>query len=298
MKTQKHTSWDDVLFENRNKAYGAYDLRKNENLNLLKSLFTGLLFIGIAVAALSFTGKDETPTDPGFSCPVIIDLSDFDNPPLAPEKPSTTPEAPSIPVKPDKNAIPDPVDSPETETPVSDNKDLGTIIMPGGTDASNDGSIQSGTASTGGSVNENSGADTTGPAETKINYLARDVAYMAVFPGCEKFGNDKEKSQECFARKLQGELGIQLSDFRETAEAYNIHKAAAKLQFVVDKSGKIVQVKAMNGGNATLSKESKEAMERISKKFIQKGKLIQPAKLDDGTPVNVVFTIPVKFTSN
>jgi len=301
MRIQKHISWDDVLFENRNKAYGAYDLRKNENFNLLKSLFAGILFIGIAVAVLSFTNKENTETSVPLEKKVIVNVIPIKEKKIKEIPPADKPlKKPAVITdeKPDKDIIPDPKDSPEIETHVKDNTDLGTIVMPNGVEGDNDGSIKSGTGSTSGNGDGDSGNNIETPAETKAIFNAREVTYMAVFPGCEKFSNDKIRSQECFTKKLHDELGIQLDDFGEIANANNIQQAAAKLQFVVDKSGKIVQVQAMNGGNAQLSKEAKEAMERISKKFIQKGKLIQPAKLDDGTPVNLVFTIPVKFVPN
>ncbi len=300
MKTQKHTSWDDVLFENRNKAYGAYDLRKNENLNLLKSLFAGILFVGIAVAGLSFTSKENTEIPKNPDKKVIVTIT-----PIKDGKKKDGPKSElvkKVAVTTDKklheSVIPDPKDTPEVETPVNDNRELGTLVMPEGTTNNDDGSIQTGTNATEGDGNEDAGSGIETPTETKTIFSAREVSVMAVFPGCEKFSNDKEKSTDCFAKKLQSELGIQLNDFGEIAYAHNIQQAVAKLQFVVDKSGKIVQIKSMNGGNTELSKEAREAMERISKKFIQKGKLIKPAKLDDGTPVNLLFTIPVKFIPN
>jgi hypothetical protein len=39
-------------------------------------------------------------------------------------------------------------------------------------------------------------------------------------------------------------------------------------------------------------------LERISQRLIQKGKFIQPAKLNDGTKVNIKLSIPVKFILN
>lgn len=50
----------DLLFENRNKSYGAYELRKFYDKRLLKSL--GLLLAGIAlISAFSFLPKKKTP---------------------------------------------------------------------------------------------------------------------------------------------------------------------------------------------------------------------------------------------
>jgi len=297
MNTQKHPRWDDVLFENRNKAYGAYDLRKNEAFNLMKSLLTGILFIGIAAAILSFTTKNETATKTTPPDPVIVDLTPIKDKPSKPDEPVKVTKAVSAPVSPDDDRTPEPTDKPEIEKTMKDNVDLGKMVVLDRNEGGDNSNIKS-TGTTGSGSDEPDDDEKTPPAESNIIFYARDVAYMAVFPGCEKFSNDKDKSQDCMAKKLQDELGAQLDDFGEIANANNIRQATAKLQFVVDKSGKIVQVKTMNGGNAELSKEAQKAMERISKKFIQKGKLIRPAKLDDGTPVNMVFTIPVKFIPN
>ena len=54
------TAWEDVLFENRNKAYGAYELRMNYDRRLTKSLLfmllglTALFFIPLAISKIFF----------------------------------------------------------------------------------------------------------------------------------------------------------------------------------------------------------------------------------------------------
>jgi periplasmic protein TonB len=42
-------NWDDIVFEVRNKEYGAYKLRKKYNRNVLISLLIGILILGTAV---------------------------------------------------------------------------------------------------------------------------------------------------------------------------------------------------------------------------------------------------------
>lgn len=51
---------DDIVFENRNKAYGAYALRREENYVLTKSFFIGIIFC-ITVAATPVIYKLLTP---------------------------------------------------------------------------------------------------------------------------------------------------------------------------------------------------------------------------------------------
>src|SRR5690606_26976655 len=115
------------------------------------------------------------------------------------------------------------------------------------------------------------------------------------YPGCEKFKGDKTKLQQCLSQKLNDELSDQLSDFAEVLNDRGETQAVAKLQFVIDKSGKIIQVQPMKGGSAELGKESEKALERIASRLASRGKIIEPAKLEDGSPVNLVFQLPVKY---
>ena len=56
MKTNHQPSADflDILFEHRNKAYGAYALRRQYPAHLLKALFLGLMFAGTIIFFMSF----------------------------------------------------------------------------------------------------------------------------------------------------------------------------------------------------------------------------------------------------
>ena len=71
--------------------------------------------------------------------------------------------------------------------------------------------------------------------------------------------------------------------------------AAAKMQFIINTNGEISQVKSLSGSNQDLGKEAKIALERINKQILRKGKKITPAKLQDGSDANLIFSIPVKF---
>ena len=63
---EKVPGFDEIVFENRNKAYGAYDLRKRYKVTTCLSTLGAVLFTVIPVLALSFntkpgiaTGRDE-----------------------------------------------------------------------------------------------------------------------------------------------------------------------------------------------------------------------------------------------
>lgn len=122
---------------------------------------------------------------------------------------------------------------------------------------------------------------------------------MAIYPGCEsesKKGN--AALTKCMSDKISKELGGELSDFAETASQKNLNSAVAKMQFIVNKNGEISQVKPLSGSNQDLGKEAKSALERINKQILRKGKKITPAKLEDGSDANLIFSIPVRFQTN
>jgi len=124
------------------------------------------------------------------------------------------------------------------------------------------------------------------------NFTAKEVSHMAVFPGCERIDiNNNKDLQSCLGKELNILLSEKLEKFADIMDQKGLTSAVAKLQFVIDKEGKIVQVKAMSGGNQELGIESVKAMNDIAGKI----KKIQPAVLEDGTPVNLVFQLPVRF---
>lgn len=127
---------------------------------------------------------------------------------------------------------------------------------------------------------------------SKKDFTAREVGYMVVFPGCERIDiNSKKDLQSCLARELNTLLEKELDSFIDKMDKKGLTSAVAKIQFVVDKNGKIVQVKATSGGNQELGIEAVKAMNAIAEKI----KKIQPATLKDGMPVNLVFQLPVRI---
>lgn len=299
MKKNQQLSWNDFLFENRHKGYGAYALRTEEGINLLKSLLLVIFIVGILVTVLSFTAKNKIVSDPT-PTPIIHEFYDFPDEVLPPKKEEPIAKK-VIPVatvdKKDSDITPEPKESPKVEKPLTKQNDIGKLVMPdipGNTGG--EGSIKStGNPGSSGTGEDNGTKQPETPKTDENIYSPRVVTKMAVFPGCENAGTSKKALQDCMAEKLSGELGIQLSDFGEIASRNNIDQAQTKLNFIVDKSGKIIEVKATNGGNQTFSKEAQDALKRISERLAKKGKYLKPAELDDGTTVNMSFTIPVHF---
>ena len=73
-KNEKTPEFDEIIFENRNKTYGAYDLRKRYNSATSLSILGGVAFFSLLMIALSFTTEEGTASA-GLKT-VIIEISD------------------------------------------------------------------------------------------------------------------------------------------------------------------------------------------------------------------------------
>ena len=302
MSQEKYKSLDDIVFENRNKSYGAYDLRKSERSTLLRALIIGVTLIGFATlgvylynTVLSKNDKVDTVVD--------INLTDVDIPEeiieeeIKPDEPEPEPE-PEPEIAEVRVVIPEPKKDVVKEEPIvkveeMENKLIGLKNVEGEASTSTKGRSEPERPKPG------TGEGTKPAPPAIVNYSARQVRDMAVYPGCEKFAGDKTKLQQCLQQKLSEELGDQLADFAEVMNSRGESSAVTKIQFVIDKTGKIIQVQAMKGSggyiNEQLGKEAEKAIQRIATRLASRGRLIQPAKLDDGSSANMIFQMPVKY---
>jgi len=126
-------------------------------------------------------------------------------------------------------------------------------------------------------------------------FTAREVYGMAVYPGCEEFQvEQKAELMRCMKENLTQQLADLMNDFAVVLEDFNTEKAVCRIQFVVDKEGKIIQIKPMetnNYLNLLLGQASAGSMRMIAEQIPP----IQPATLVDGSPVNLVFMLPVTY---
>lgn len=306
----------DILFENRNKEYGAYQLRQVASQDLMKSLFVGIGIVALITGGTIYANNrtmNATTIDENsvIACPIYIP----ETPPIEKKEEAVPPkedppmEEKTIQLKTDqaKHIIPTPTESPKIEETIKSvdelkGKDLGTFDRDG--DKSN-GQVGGGKESDEGNKvgKQNTdipeGPKTPEPKKPDVAITAKNAAVMAIYPGCEsesKKGN--AALTKCMSDKISKELGGELSDFAETASRNNIGSAVAKMQFIVNKNGEISQVKPLSGSNQDLGKEAKSALERINKQILRKGKKITPAKLEDGSDANLIFSIPVRFQTN
>jgi len=128
----------DILFEDRNKEYGAYDLRKTYNRRLFKAIgVTGgvilLLFVG---GMVSGRGRGEVVVPPPVEDVVLESAKTETPPPVVPPPKVEAPKAAMIqftkPVIVDDNSKPDP---PPTVDQLDDNVKIAAVTKAGDGDA-------------------------------------------------------------------------------------------------------------------------------------------------------------------
>jgi hypothetical protein len=131
------------------------------------------------------------------------------------------------------------------------------------------------------------------------NFVARQVSHLAIFPGCEKEGvENKSGLTRCFAQKLNERLGDELNLFGDEFRKEGFSAAYAKIRFVVNTEGKIVNVKHLKDpitieANEKLGTAAEFALIDISKTIAY----IIPAKTNDTINVNLQFDLPVFWKS-
>jgi protein TonB len=89
------TKWTDLVFENKNKEYGAYQLRQESAKNSITALFGGLLVIASLGTASMLISKFKTvdviptPTDIPISDPLVVTQVDLTHEVTPPPPPPT-----------------------------------------------------------------------------------------------------------------------------------------------------------------------------------------------------------------
>jgi len=109
------------------------------------------------------------------------------------------------------------------------------------------------------------------------------VKILPIFPGCEKF-KDKKKQFECFSKRIG--LFVNKKFQTDVAAENNLNgRQRIAVTFTIDKSGKVVDVKAM-AKHPELIKEAIKAVNLLPK--------MTPAK-HDGRNVSVTYALPIIF---
>jgi len=268
----------DILFRGKNKEYGAYALRKNYPVRVKQAMGITVLFLLLFYATHQLLPKGETPLT---ITPIVCELPDIQplddiefvrtGVPPAPiyEQLLTT----SIPTDIVETAEVPPVEiNPEVsmENPTVNNGEGPTTLNPDLAGTGGTGSAPPGLGETGGGTESGLPAATPTPKE-KIDFTPREYAeVMPLFPGGES------AMLEYLRSRIQ---------YPKQAIEFDV-EGTVFVQFVVNTTGRISQVKVLKGLG--------QGCDREAVRVIKSMPAWSPGT-QDGHKVNVSFVLPVQF---
>ena len=264
---------DEILFEGKNKAYGAYALRQESDRVLTKAFFVGVMFFGVVVSTPIIMNFLKPYDDGGIVTPEyfppydITEVNIYDKPIVIPPKDEAQPEnvatvntvVPTPTVNPIKQSPPATMDEAKDAVRGFEEK-IGSPPIT---------QIQPPVTTPG------SGDQSQPPISNPIpsdNALYTNVDVEATFNGGINAFRDKVAS------------GFDTGDFDGSGE-----KLSASITFIVEKDGTISQIK-VSGNDQQFNKEAERTIKKVKGKWT-------PAKVN-GQPVRSYFKFPISMTFN
>ncbi|MBB4807608.1 protein TonB [Chryseobacterium defluvii] len=262
---------DEIVFEHRNKEYGAYDLRSSYPRLLTRSFLIGTAFFVLAVATPFIVMKikqmnadEETKVEAN-----LVDVLQEDK---IIEQPEEAPPPPPPPPKEEEkieviqNVVPEPVKAPKIETPPPPiSRQLETT-----TGLQNQEGIKA-PAYTPPPPPPSTGKAVTAEVKPQVSdtQIYTEVEQNAEFPG----------GINAFRNKFQ-------NNFDGSAMNGDEGTVKAEIIFVVERDGSITDVKA-SGSNSDFNAEAVRTIKSIKNKWT-------PAKIN-GQSVRLRFRFPVSM---
>ncbi|MDB5111536.1 MAG: TonB family protein [Mucilaginibacter sp.] len=257
--------WIDVVFNGRNKAYGAYELRKNNPRNTSRALLFGAIFFIFVISLPTIINKLQGFIPKAQPKVKITDIV-LTPPPPDPKKPPPPPPEPPKP-KVDQVKFPPPVVKPDNEVKEEPptQKQL-AVADPGQKDIKGDPNADI-------KIDEPVGTSEVKQVTEDVNKVYESVENEPAFPGgIQKFYDYLGKAIRYPAVDRENNV---------TGKVF--------VQFVVERDGSLTDVKALRGPSQTLSDEAVRAV-KASPKWTP--------GVQNGRKVRVQYTVPVNFTLN
>lgn len=263
-----HADVLDIIFDDRNKAYGAYELRRKYQRRLLKAmLVTGSLVLGVMLASFvssRFVKKDEG----GKIAFKEVELTDLtqeiknEPPAVIPPKPVEPPRVAMSQFTPPKIVRDEDVKPEEEMKDVEQMQDtkIGT--------RNQDGNLDEGVVAP--PIEENSGV-VSAPKKSAEDEVFNKVEIEAQFPGGER----------AWIKYIQREIERYMDELTEEGQSGTV-----MIQFIVDREGKISDVEALTMKGTKLAE--------IAVNAVRKGPNWKPAE-QNGQMVKAYRRQPVVF---
>ena len=283
----KYTDFEELVFENRNKAYGAYDMRRSYKGILTKAFLIGVLFFsGITLLLLMYfkTIKTETKEDKE----TIVDLKVLEIPgeedapkddePLEQKQEQALQSLDDVAPITEQIAtvahvVPEPVENPPVEQPAASKSQMQNSNI---------------------STETQAGASATNNAPPPVQGVAGGTGSQAKLPGTNVVDGPADPPNKIHTSvDVEADYGNGgLNGFRakvhenfdtEAVEGEGILTTTVK--FVVETNGTVSQVKA-TGSNADFNREAERVVRSI--------KGWKPAK-KGGVNVRSYYSLPLKM---
>ena len=283
----KYADFEELVFENRNKAYGAYDLRRSYRGLLTRAFLIGVLFFsGMVLLPLLYSKTIKTEAKEEDGTTVILNPEDFETveeEDPVPDEPFENKQEevlqslddvapPSEQVATIANVVPEPVENAPIETPPPtkkdmENKAISTKTVEGVAATNNAPPPVQGVEGGRGTQAKIEGAKIVDkPVDTKEIHTSVDVE--------ADYGNGG----------LNGFRAKVMENFdNEAVEGEGVLTTTVK--FVVETNGTVSQVKA-TGSNADFNREAERVVRSI--------KGWKPAK-KGGVNVRSYYSLPLKM---
>ena len=262
-----HQALNEVVFEKRNKEYGAYALRNEANVVLKKALFIGVGLFGLlAMTPLVIANlKPKAIENPVF---VDINIKDLNLPEDVVERPIPRVIPPKAPVQVKTQSLTPPTPTrdavkEETINQKVDDAVISTTTTPGVAVTNPNQHVTAGTENGKEIVKET-------PAKPNPNDIIRDVDVEADFIG----------GVNAFRTKVLQNFDSSVVE-NETGEVVK-----AVVTFVVERDGTISNIK-VSGANTDFNKEAEKTIKGIKGKW-------NPAKFQ-GENVRSYFRFPISM---
>lgn len=268
------TSWIDLVFENRNKDYGAYQLRRESVKSSLTALFMGLLFIasiGTITTVVHYLNPEVIPAIPVPEWEeTVVHLTDVDTPRPQDEAPAQAQSEPP--------AVQTPITQPVFRDPVIVSSNQAAPDVPVNTDIKN---TVNTSAVEGNGATEGNGAVSSGNGTSSSAVAGPDPASilntavldkMPEFPGgIEQFykyvGNNFEKPE---------------------IDAFNSIKIY--VYFVIERDGSMTDIQVKRDPGYGLSREAVRVLKSLKTKW-------NPG-MYNGKAVRTAYNLPIVIQIN
>ena len=283
----KYADFEELVFENRNKAYGAYDLRRSYRGLLTRAFLIGVLFFsGMVLLPLLYSKTIKTEAKEEDGTTVILNPEDFETveeEDPVPDEPFENKQeevlqslddvaAPSEQVATVANVVPEPVENAPIETPPPTKKDMENKAI---------------------STKTQEGVATTNNAPPPVQGVEGGRGTQAKIEGAKIVDKPVDKQEIHTSVDVEADYGNGgLNGFRaKVAENFDSEAVQGEgmltttVKFVVETNGTVSQVKA-TGSNPDFNREAERVVRSI--------KGWKPAK-KGGVNVRSYYSLPLKM---